>query len=77
MRFLDKSGWLGKGTAVDVIARLNKTIGDTTAEPSVKARLNNLGDSVAPMTSADFGLSMKRDIEKWAGVIKSANIKLD
>jgi tripartite-type tricarboxylate transporter receptor subunit TctC len=77
----DASGWLGigapKGTPVDVIARLNKTIGDTTAEPSVRARLNSLGDSVAPMTSADFGLLMKRDVEKWAGVIKSANIKID
>jgi tripartite-type tricarboxylate transporter receptor subunit TctC len=77
----EASGWLGigapKGTPVDAIARLNKAIGDTTAEPSVKGRLNSLGDNVAPMTSADFGLLMKRDVEKWAGVIKSAHIKLD
>ena len=47
------------------------------AEPAVKARLNSLGDSVAPMTSADFGRLMKSDVEKWAGVIQSANIKLE
>src|SRR5580700_1970093 len=77
----EASGWLGVGapkdTPADVIARLNKTINDTTVEPAVKARLNNLGDSVAPRTSADFGLLMKSDIEKWAGVIQSANIKLE
>ena len=37
----------------------------------------SLGDSVAPRTSADFGLLMKSDVEKWAGVIQSANIKLE
>jgi tripartite-type tricarboxylate transporter receptor subunit TctC len=77
----EASGWLGigapKATPVDIIARLNKTLNDTTAEPAVKARLNSLGDSVAPMTSADFGRLMKSDVEKWAGVIQSANIKLE
>ena len=77
----EASGWLGigapKGTPSDVIAHLNKAINDTTSEPAVKARLNSLGDSVAPRTSADFGLLMKSDVEKWAGVIQSANIKLE
>ena len=77
----EASGWLGigtpKGTPADVIAGLNKAINETTADPSIKARLNSIGDSVAPMTSADFGLLMKSDVEKWAGVIQSANIKLE
>jgi tripartite-type tricarboxylate transporter receptor subunit TctC len=77
----EASGWLGigapKGTPSDVIARLNKAINDTTSEPTVKARLNSLGDSVAPRTSEDFGLLMKSDVQKWAGVIQSANIKLE
>jgi hypothetical protein len=28
-------------------------------------------------TSADFGRLMESDVEKWAGVIQSANIKLE
>ena len=75
------AGWFGfyapKGTPPDVIARLNKAINDTTADPATKARLNSLGDSVAPMTSEGFGQLMKSDVEKWAGVIQSANIKLE
>ena len=77
----EASGWLGigapKGTPADVIARLNKAVNDTTADPAVKAHLNSLGDIVAPRTSADFGLLMKNDVEKWAKVIQSANIKLE
>jgi tripartite-type tricarboxylate transporter receptor subunit TctC len=77
----EASGWLGigapKGTPADVIARLNKALNDTTADPTVKARLNSLGDSVARRTSADFGLLMKNDVEKWAKVVQAANIKLE
>jgi tripartite-type tricarboxylate transporter receptor subunit TctC len=77
----EASGWLGigapKGTPAEVIERLNKTVNETIVDPAVKARLNSLGDTVAPRTSADFGLLMKSDVEKWAKVIQSANIKLE
>ena len=76
----EASGWLGigapKGTPADVIARLNKAINDDIrSRPSTRV-LNSLGDSVTD-PSADFGLLMKSDVEKWAGVIQSANIKLE
>ncbi len=43
----------------------------------MKARLASLGDGVAPRTSAEFGALMKSDVEKWAKVIRDANIKLE
>jgi hypothetical protein len=52
-----------------------RALGRADAEPA--ARLHCLGDSVAPRTSADFGLLMKSDVEKWARVIQSANIRLE
>jgi len=77
----EASGWLGigapKGTPADVIALLNKAVNETIVDPAVKGRLNSLGDTVTPKTSADFGLLMKSDVEKWAKVIQSANIKLE
>jgi tripartite-type tricarboxylate transporter receptor subunit TctC len=77
----EASGWLGigapKGTPADVIALLNKAVNETIVDPAVKARLNSLGDTTAPKTSADFGLLMKSDVEKWAKVIQSANIKIE
>jgi tripartite-type tricarboxylate transporter receptor subunit TctC len=77
----EASGWLGigapKGTPADVIERLNKAFNEAIVDPAVKSRLNSLGDAVAPKTNADFGLLMKNDVEKWAKVIQSANIKLE
>ena len=77
----EASGWLGigapKGTPAAVIARLNKAVNDTLADSTVKAHLNSLGDTVAPMTSAEFGALMRNDVAKWAKVIQAANIKLE
>src|SRR6202050_5674883 len=77
----EASGWLGigapKGTPADVIALLKKHVHQTIVESAVKARLTRLGDTTAPKTSADFGLLMKSDVEKWAKVIQSANIKIE
>jgi tripartite-type tricarboxylate transporter receptor subunit TctC len=77
----EASGWLGigapKSTPADVIERLNKAVNETLVDPTVKARLNSLGDTVVPKTAADFGLLMKSDVEKWAKVIQSANIKIE
>src|SRR5580698_4686977 len=77
----EASGWLGigapKGTPADVIAKLNKALNDTVAEPDVKARMSSLGDAVMPRSSADFGKLMEQDVAKWADVIHSANIKLE
>ena len=37
----------------------------------------SLGDGVAPRSSAEFSKLVQDDIEKWANVIHSANIKLE
>ena len=77
----EASGWLGigapKGTPPEVIAKLNKALNATVAEPDVKARMASLGDAVMPRSSADFGKLMQQDVAKWADVIHSANIKLE
>jgi len=40
----------------------------------MKARLLDLGGTPMPLTPADFGWFIANDIEKWAKVIKFANI---
>jgi len=77
----EASGWLGigapKGTPTDAIAKLNKALNATVAEPDVKSRMSSLGDAVMPRSSADFGKLLAGDVAKWADVIHSANIKLE
>jgi tripartite-type tricarboxylate transporter receptor subunit TctC len=41
----------------------------------MKARLADLGAVPMPMTPADFGKFIADETEKWAKVVKFANIK--
>ena len=55
---------------------MNGAIGAGLADAKVQASLADLGASPAPMTSATFGKFLADETEKWAKVVKFANIKL-
>ena len=40
-------------------------------------RLRTLGMQFVPMSADDFGQFQKAEVEKWARVVKAANIKLE
>ena len=46
-----------------------------SADAKVKARLTDLGGTVLALSPADYGKLNAAEIEKWAKVIKFANIK--
>jgi tripartite-type tricarboxylate transporter receptor subunit TctC len=75
----EASGWYGigapKNTPTETIDRLNKEINAALADPKMKARLADLGAVPMPMTPAEFGKFIAAETEKWAKVIKAANIK--
>src|SRR5262245_21952645 len=75
----EASSWFGvgapKGTSAEIIEKLNKEINATVAEPNIKARLAGLGLQPMSLTSTEFGKFIADEIEKWAKVIKAANIK--
>ena len=77
----DASGWHGigapRGTPADIIETLNKTITAGVADPGIKARLFTLGVEPMPMTQAAFAKFNADEIDKWAKVIKFANIKAE
>jgi tripartite-type tricarboxylate transporter receptor subunit TctC len=77
----EASQWYGvgapKGTPADVIAKLNSEINAALADPKLKARLSDLGAELTPMTSAEFGKLIADETEKWAKVVRSANLKPD
>jgi len=64
-----------KTTRADIVERLNKEVNAALADPAMKARLADLGNAPVPMTSADFGKLIAEETEKWAKVIRAANIK--
>jgi len=76
----EASAWIGigapKATPPDVIATLNREINAAILDATIKQRLADLGAIPLPqMTSEQFGKMMTDDAEKWAKVIKAANIK--
>jgi len=71
--------WFGvgapKNTPRDVIDKLNTEINAGLNDPAIKARLNEFSATVLTGTPADFEKIFVGDSEKWAKVMKAANIK--
>jgi tripartite-type tricarboxylate transporter receptor subunit TctC len=77
----EASSWYGigapKNTPPEIIDRLNKEINTGLADPIIRARLANLGGAVLAAAPADFGKLIADETEKWAKVIRAANIKAE
>ncbi len=65
-----------KGTPAEIVEKLNRQINAALADPTMKAKLANLGGIMMPGTPADFGKMVADETAKWANVIHEANIKL-
>jgi tripartite-type tricarboxylate transporter receptor subunit TctC len=66
-----------KDTPREIIEKLNKEINAGLADPNLKARLTELGGAELAGSPADFGNLIASETEKWAKVIKFANIKAE
>ena len=64
-----------KNTPAAIVDKLNREINAGLADPKMKARLADLGGTVLGGSPAEFGKLIADETEKWAKVIKSANIK--
>jgi tripartite-type tricarboxylate transporter receptor subunit TctC len=77
----ESSQWCGvgapKNTPAEIVDKLNKEINAALADPKLKARLADLGGVPLPMTAADFEKLIAADTEKWAKVVRAANIKAE
>ena len=77
----ESSYWNGIGaparTPVEVINKLNKEINLGLAEPTIKARLTELGATVLTGSPDAFDRLIAEEAEKWAKVIRATNIKAE
>ena len=75
----EASVWFGvgapKNTPSEIIDKLNKQINAGLADPKVKARFADLGNTVLSGSAGDFGKFIADETETWAKVIRAANIK--
>jgi tripartite-type tricarboxylate transporter receptor subunit TctC len=77
----EASYWTGigapKATPAAIVEKLNKEINAGLADPNMKARVADLGGDVLALSPTDFGKLIVDETEKWAKVIRAANIKPD
>jgi tripartite-type tricarboxylate transporter receptor subunit TctC len=77
----EASIWYGigapKSTPPEIIDKLNKEINLGLADSKLKARFAGLGAAVLAGSPADFGRFIGEETEKWAKVVKFADIKPD
>jgi tripartite-type tricarboxylate transporter receptor subunit TctC len=75
----DASIWYGVGvpkkTPTEIVEKLNKEINAALADPKLKARFAAIGAELMIMTPAEFEKFVVDETEKWAKVIRAANIK--
>lgn len=73
--------WFGvfvpAGTHEDIIAFLNRGIVKSMADPGVKARLLTLGFEPVGSTPTEFRKQVEIELEKWAKLVRAANIKAE
>jgi len=64
-------------TPPEIIEKLNREINAVLAEPDVKARLIELGGEPLVSSPQGFGATIAAETEKWAKVVKFADIKVE
>jgi tripartite-type tricarboxylate transporter receptor subunit TctC len=77
----EASTWNGvcapKNTPAEIVDRLNKEINAGLADPTIKARLADMGAWALPGSPADFKKMIAEEIDKWGKVIRTADLKAD
>jgi len=75
------TGWLGigvpKGTPADIVSKLSKETNAVLADPEVVTRLANIGSEPFATSPDGFGRFIAAETEKWAKVVRFANLKVE
>jgi tripartite-type tricarboxylate transporter receptor subunit TctC len=77
----EATAWFGlaapKDTPADIVERLNTAVTAALADPRIGERLADLGGVPMPMSPAEFGSHIVNETEKWARIVRSANMKAE
>jgi len=75
----ESSAWFGvcapHNTPTQIVDKLNTGINEALVDPKIVGRIADLGGTPLPGSPADCGKLIAEDTEKWAKVVKLANIK--
>jgi tripartite-type tricarboxylate transporter receptor subunit TctC len=76
----EASAWFGIGapnnTPAEIVDKLNREINAALADLKIKARLADEGGGQLALSPADFRKLIAEETEKWAKVVRAANIRI-
>jgi tripartite-type tricarboxylate transporter receptor subunit TctC len=77
----EAAGWFGicapRKTPAEIVDRLNQEINAGLNDPKIKARFSDLGSAVFVGSPSDFARHLADETEKWAKVVRTANLRAD
>jgi len=77
----DVNAWFGlfapAGTPREIVTRLQAESGDALRQPAIRDRLHGVGLSPAPNTPEEFAKFISVELDRWAKVAKSVNIRAE
>jgi tripartite-type tricarboxylate transporter receptor subunit TctC len=78
---VDLTGWYGMfapaGTPPDVIARYNEIVNQSLRTPAMRDQLRALDLGIREMSPAELTALVKKDFEKWRGIVKASGYKAE
>jgi tripartite-type tricarboxylate transporter receptor subunit TctC len=81
MAGFDVNSWVGifapAKTPPAIVARLQRELSAVLQSPFVKERYATLGIEPVGNSPDEFGTQVRADLARWAGVVKSANVKVE
>jgi tripartite-type tricarboxylate transporter receptor subunit TctC len=77
----EASGWCGivapRTIPMEIVEKLHLEINKGLADPNIAARLADAGVAILALSRAEFGNFIINETEKWAKVIRAANLRPD
>jgi tripartite-type tricarboxylate transporter receptor subunit TctC len=77
----DANSWIAigapKNTSPEIIDKLNREINAALADPTIVARLTDLGGTALTVSPANLERFVVKETEKWRNVVRKAGIKAE
>jgi tripartite-type tricarboxylate transporter receptor subunit TctC len=81
LKGFDATIWLGlmapAKTPQNVVEKLNAAVNEILKRPDIQKTWSEQGADPTPMTIDAFDSYLRKDIDKWSNLVKTANIKVE
>jgi tripartite-type tricarboxylate transporter receptor subunit TctC len=81
LRGYEATNWWGmvapRNTSAEIVSKLNMEINAGLVDSKLKARMADFGGTPLVLSPAEFGKFVADETEKWAKVVRAANIKAE